>query len=94
MVVAFSSSQIGIASSPDLRPGQLQLAWVLQQLNHSSESSNLCNGGLENGKRIVTEAYLRNPMQETTRLGCEVDGGNPIQVPDLPAPDDRATRLT
>jgi hypothetical protein len=77
----------------DAQPSYRQFAWVLDQLGVHSEQSNLCNGGLENGKRIVAEPYLRNPMHETTRLGCEVDGGNPIQVPDLPAPDDRATRL-
>jgi hypothetical protein len=71
----------------------LQIAWVVEQLNNRAPDSNLCAGGLENGKRIVAEPYLRDPFQETTRLACEVDGGNPLKVPDLPAPDDRATRL-
>ncbi len=54
---------------------------------------NLCFGGLEDGKIIVSEPYLENPYRETTRLGCEVDGGAPVTMPDLPAPDAAKTRL-
>lgn len=56
-------------------------------------SDNLCFGGLEDGKIIVTEPYLENPYKQTTRLGCEVDGGSPATMPDLPAPDAAKTRL-
>ncbi len=56
-------------------------------------SDNLCFGGLEDGKIIVSEPYLQNPYRETTRLGCEVDGGAPVTMPDLPAPDAAKTRL-
>ena len=56
-------------------------------------SDNLCFGGLEDGKIIVGEPYLKNPYRETTRLGCEVDGGAPVTMPDLPAPDAAKTRL-
>jgi len=56
-------------------------------------SDNLCFGGLEDGKIIVGEQYLKNPYRETTRLGCEVDGGAPVTMPDLPAPDAAKTRL-
>jgi hypothetical protein len=56
-------------------------------------SDNLCFGGLEDGKIIVSEPYLKNPYQETTRLGCEVDGGAPVTMPDLPAPDAAKTRM-
>lgn len=56
-------------------------------------SDNLCTGGLEDGKIIVGEPYLRNPYKETTRLGCEVDGGAPVTMPDLPPPDVARTRL-
>jgi hypothetical protein len=56
-------------------------------------SDNLCFGGLEDGKIIVGEQYLKNPYRETTRLGCEVDGGAPVTMPDLPAPDAARTRL-
>ena len=56
-------------------------------------SDNLCFGGLEDGKIIVSEPYLQNPYKETTRLGCEVDGGAPVTMPDLPAPDSAKTRL-
>ena len=60
------------------------------QVEHSD---NLCFGGLEDGKIIVGEEYLKNPYKETTRLGCEVDGGAPVTMPDLPAPDSAKTRL-
>ena len=56
-------------------------------------ADNLCFGGLEDGKIIVSEPYLQNPYRETTRLGCEVDGGAPVTMPDLPAPDAAKTRL-
>jgi hypothetical protein len=47
---------------------------------------NLCFGGLEHRKRIVPEAQLRDPLRETTHLGCQVDGGEPAVMPDLPRP--------
>ena len=56
-------------------------------------SDNLCFGGLEDGKIIVSEPYLQNPYRQTTRLGCEVDGGAPVTMPDLPAPDAAKTRM-
>lgn len=56
-------------------------------------SDNLCFGGLEDGKIIVSEQFLKNPYRQTTRLGCEVDGGAPVTMPDLPAPDAAKTRL-
>ncbi len=54
---------------------------------------NYCTRGLEHGKIIVQEIYLENHFRETTRLGCEVDGGTPVQMPDLPPPDVAKTRL-
>lgn len=56
-------------------------------------TDNLCFGGLEDGKIIVSEPYLENPYRQTTHLGCEVDGGSPATMPDLPAPDAAKTRL-
>ena len=56
-------------------------------------SENLCSGGLEDGKRIVHEIFLENHFKETTHLGCEVDGGKPVQMPDLPSPIAAPTRL-
>ncbi len=56
-------------------------------------SDNLCFGGLEDGKIIVSEQFVENPYRQTTRLGCEVDGGAPVTMPDLPAPDAAKTRL-
>jgi hypothetical protein len=47
---------------------------------------NFCMGGIEDGKIIVDEARLSDPFRETTRLGCQVDGGDPHTMPDLPTP--------
>lgn len=47
---------------------------------------NYCLGGIENGKVIVHESRLSDPFRQTTRLGCEVDGGDPRTMPDLPTP--------
>jgi hypothetical protein len=47
---------------------------------------NYCVGGIEDRKIIVDESQLTNPFRQTTRLGCEVDGGDPRTMPDLPAP--------
>lgn len=53
---------------------------------------NFCMGGIEDGKIIVDEQRLTDPFRETTRLGCQVDGGSPRTMPDLPAPS-RELRL-
>jgi hypothetical protein len=76
----------GLALADDAR----HAADVKAQVEHSD---NLCFGGLEDGKIIVGEQYLKNPYKETTRLGCEVDGGAPVTMPDLPPPDAAKTRL-
>lgn len=47
---------------------------------------NFCMGGIEDGKIIVDETRLSDPFRETTRLGCQVDGGDPHTMPDLPTP--------
>jgi len=52
----------------------------------SEPPHNMCYGGLENRKRIVPESQLGNPFRETTHLDCEIDGGQPTVMPDLPAP--------
>jgi len=70
-------------------PGELSLE-TDAVIEHSD---NLCSGGLEDGKIIVAEIYLRNPYKETTRLGCEVDGGAPVTMPDLPPPAAAKSRL-
>ena len=64
-----------------------------QQEAQTEPSDNLCFGGLEDGKIIVSERFIENPYRQTTRLGCEVDGGAPVTMPDLPAPDAAKTRL-
>lgn len=73
---------------------QLLLAEPVLLLDSANERSNFCTGGLEDGKVIVNEAFLRNGFRETTVLGCQVDGGKAMQMPDLPDPNARATRLS
>ena len=52
----------------------------------ATQPHNFCVGGIEDRKIIVDESRLTNPFRETTRLGCEVDGGDPRTMPDLPSP--------
>jgi len=59
----------------------------------TATDDNLCFGGLEDGKIIVEERFLESPFRQTTRLGCEVDGGEPARMPDLPDPDHAEQRL-
>ena len=47
---------------------------------------NYCLGGIEDRKLIVEEERISNPFRQTSRRGCEVDGGSPQIMPDLPAP--------
>jgi hypothetical protein len=47
---------------------------------------NYCLGGIEDRKIIVDESRLTDPFRQTTRLGCQVDGGDPQTMPDLPSP--------
>lgn len=44
---------------------------------------NICFGGLEDGKLIPHDGQVRNQFRETTVLGCSVDGGEPVVMPDL-----------
>jgi hypothetical protein len=54
---------------------------------------NLCLGGLDDRKLILPENQIRNPFRETTHLGCEVEGGKPTVMPDLPPPQPVRTVL-
>lgn len=54
---------------------------------------NYCLGGIEDRKVIVDETQLDNPFRQTTRLGCQVDGGDPQTMPDLPTPTAEVRRL-
>ena len=81
-------------SADDGLKHQLLLAEPVLLLDSANERSNFCAGGLEDGKIIVNEAFMRNGFKETTVLGCQVDGGRAVQMPDLPDPNARATRLS
>ncbi len=59
---------------------------------HRSESAdsvsagrrgNICLGGLEDGKLIPNDDRVDNPFKQTTLLGCSVEGGSPVFLPDL-----------
>lgn len=45
--------------------------------------SNICFGGLEDGKLIPQDDRVENPFRQTSLLGCSVDGGRPAFLPDL-----------
>ena len=45
--------------------------------------SNICFGGLEDGKLIPNNDEVENPFTQTTLLGCSVEGGQPVYLPDL-----------
>lgn len=47
---------------------------------------NYCLGGMEDREPIVAEGLVRDPFREATRPACEVDGGDPRTMPDLPTP--------
>lgn len=54
---------------------------------------NFCLGGFEDRKQIVNESTLENPFRQTTLLSCQIDGGTPVVMPDLPRPVAKRTVL-
>lgn len=48
-----------------------------------AKRSNICFGGLEDGKLIPQDDRVENPFRQTSLLGCSVDGGRPAFLPDL-----------
>lgn len=48
-----------------------------------TRKSNICFGGLEDGKLIPDDGRVSNQFRQTTELGCTVDGGRPAFMPDL-----------
>lgn len=45
--------------------------------------SNICFGGLEDGKLIPHDGKIHNHFRQTSELGCTVDGGRAVFMPDL-----------
>ncbi len=45
--------------------------------------SNICFGGLDDGKLIPDDGRIDNPFRQTSELGCAVEGGQPTFMPDL-----------
>ena len=48
-----------------------------------SRRGNICFGGLDDGKLIPSDDRIDNPFRQTTLLGCSVEGGEPVYLPDL-----------
>ena len=48
-----------------------------------SQRGNICFGGLDDGKLIPNDDRIDNPFKQTTLLGCSVEGGEPVFLPDL-----------
>lgn len=49
----------------------------------NSQRGNICFGGLDDGKLIPSDDRIDNPFRQTTLLGCSVEGGEPVYLPDL-----------
>ena len=47
------------------------------------QRGNICFGGLDDGKLIPNDDRIDNPFKQTTLLGCSVEGGEPVFLPDL-----------
>ena len=47
------------------------------------QRGNICFGGLDDGKLIPNDDRIDNPFRQTTLLGCSVEGGEPVFLPDL-----------
>ena len=58
-------------------------ARVLEQQQVDVNRANICFGGLDDGKLIPYDDDVERPFKETTLLGCAVEGGNPVFLPDL-----------
>ena len=48
-----------------------------------SRRGNICFGGLEDGKLIRNDDRVDYPFRQTSLLGCSVEGGQPVFLPDL-----------
>ncbi len=48
-----------------------------------SRRGNICFGGIEDGKLIPNDDRVDNPFRQTTLLGCSIEGGQPVYLPDL-----------
>ena len=55
----------------------------LRHAGADAPAANFCIGGLEDGKLIPRNGEVTNQFRETSELGCTVDGGEPVVLPDL-----------
>ena len=80
-VLAAAASPLAYAGAPASSPA----AETTQGSDSvfDSRRGNICFGGLEDGKLIPNDDRIDNPFRQTTLLGCSVEGGEPVHLPDL-----------
>lgn len=73
---ASEAAASAVGAAPNAAPGS-------QGPLPRTRRSNICFGGLEDGKLIPQDDRVENPFRQTSLLGCSVDGGRPAFLPDL-----------
>ena len=66
---------------------------LFQESKNILAQGNFCNGGLDRGMLIVSEARITNYFKQTIFESCESTGGRAVIMPDLPDPKRKDARL-
>ena len=80
---ALSVSAPSLAHAGDAAPSLAAAAPESADSVSGSRRGNICFGGLDDGKLIPNDDRIDNPFRQTTLLGCSVEGGEPVFLPDL-----------
>lgn len=80
---AVSAAACSLAYAGDSAPSAAAGPGERSDSVSDSRRGNICFGGLENGKLIPKDDRIDNPFRQTTLLGCSVEGGEPVYLPDL-----------
>jgi len=91
IATALTLSPCGLRAQQPADPANLPGPELRAQ--ETRERQNLCLGGWDDRKLIVAESRIENPFRETSRLGCETEGGTAVEMPDLPAPQSNPPRI-
>ena len=79
----FSIAAASLAYAGDAVPSPAAEASESADSVSGSQRGNICFGGLDDGKLIPNDDRIDNPFRQTTLLGCSVEGGEPVFLPDL-----------
>lgn len=80
---AFSVAASSLAYAAGAAPSPAAEASESADSVSDSRRGNICFGGLDDGKLIPNDDRIDNPFRQTTLLGCSVEGGEPVFLPDL-----------